>query len=85
MKPPALLGDSTSHNGKVKTASATFIVDGQPIALIGDIVSCPTHDDNPIIESGEGYSENGRKLAVKGSRSQCGSVILATPSGAKFE
>jgi uncharacterized Zn-binding protein involved in type VI secretion len=85
MKSPALMGDDTSHNGKVKTASATFMVDGRRIALIGDIVSCPTHGDNPIIESGEGYSESGRKLAVQGCRSQCGSVILATPSGARFE
>ncbi len=84
MKDPALLGDPTSHNGVVKTASSTFVVGERRIALIGDIVSCPTHGDNPITESGEGYSENGRKLAVHGCRSQCGSIIQATPSGAKF-
>lgn len=85
MKDPALLGDPTSHGGLVKTASTTFVMDGRRVALVGDIVSCPIHGDNPIVESGEGYSENGRKLAVHGCRSQCGSVILATPSGARFE
>ncbi|MBY4730387.1 PAAR domain-containing protein [Cupriavidus pauculus] len=85
MKDPARLGDPTSHDGMVKTASSTFFVDGRRVALIGDIVTCPKHGDNPITESGEGYSENGRSLAVHGCRSQCGSVILSTPSGAKFE
>ncbi len=66
MKGPALLDDPTSHHGVVKTASSTFVVGERRIALIGDIVTRPEHGDNPIIESGEGYCENGRKLAVHG-------------------
>jgi uncharacterized Zn-binding protein involved in type VI secretion len=85
MKNPVCIGDDTSHGGKVKSASATFVVDGRRVALVGDIVSCPAHGDNPITEGGDGYTENGRKLVVHGCRSQCGSVILATSSGAKFE
>lgn len=84
MKDPALIGDDTDHGGKVKTASSTFLIGERRVALLGDLVSCPEHGDNPIIESGEGYCEDGRKLALHGCRTASGSIILATPSGAKF-
>lgn len=84
MKDPVLLGDATSHQGVVKTASSTFVIGGRRVALVGDIVSCPKHGDNPIVEGGEGYSEHGRRLVVHGCRSQCGSIVLAAPSGARF-
>ncbi|SAL74768.1 PAAR repeat-containing protein [Caballeronia arvi] len=75
------LDDPTSHGGNVITASSTFDLDGRRVALLRDIVSCPEHGDNPIIESGEGYDEGGRKWIVDGCRSQCGSVVRATSTG----
>jgi uncharacterized Zn-binding protein involved in type VI secretion len=50
--------------GIVKTASSTFSIDGRIVALLHDIVSCPEHGDNPIIECADGYSEGGRKWTV---------------------
>lgn len=35
------LGDSTDHGGKVISASSTTIIQGKPLARIGDMVSCP--------------------------------------------
>ncbi|RZT31312.1 PAAR domain-containing protein [Cupriavidus agavae] len=84
MKTPALLGDRTSHGGSVKTASSTFLIHGRRVALVGDVVSCPVHGDNPITEGGNGYSENARKLVVDGCRTACGSTIIAGAPGAKF-
>lgn len=34
-----LLGDNTTHGGKVISVSSTMIVDGKKVALVGDMVS----------------------------------------------
>ncbi|KVL28313.1 hypothetical protein WT21_16525 [Burkholderia territorii] len=84
MKTPVCLGDSTTHGGVVKTASSTFDLDGRKVALLHDVVSCPEHGDNPIIECGEGYSESGRKWVVHMCRTQCGSQVIARSTGMKI-
>lgn len=82
MTKPVCLGDPTSHGGIVKTASSTFELEGgRHVALFRDIVTCPQHGDNPIIDCAEGYEEDGRKWVVDGCRSQCGSVVRATVEG----
>lgn len=52
MKGFVLLGDKTTHGGTVISASSTMTVNGKPVALIGDKVSCPVkgHGVNAIIE-----------------------------------
>ncbi|WEY41568.1 PAAR domain-containing protein [Paraburkholderia sp. SUR17] len=85
MKPPVCLGDPTTHGGVIKTASSTFNLDGRKVALWYDIVSCPQHGDNPIIECAEGYSEDGRKWAVHLCRTQCGSQVIARSTGMNIE
>jgi len=82
MKQPVCLGDDTSHGGNVKTASSSFSLNGgRKAALVGDLVSCPLHSDNPIVEGGKGFSDLGRPLAVGGCRTQCGSVLIASNPG----
>ena len=39
-----LLGDKTSHGGKVISASSSITVDGKKAALVGDMVNCPVMD-----------------------------------------
>lgn len=39
--PIVRLGDSTSHGGKVISASTIHFVDNIGIARVGDIVTCP--------------------------------------------
>ncbi|SAL60725.1 PAAR domain-containing protein [Caballeronia humi] len=74
---PVCIGDSTTHGGKVIEATSTFSLDGKKVALEGDLVSCPEHGTNPIIEGGSGYIENGRALVVHHCRTQCGSLVIA--------
>ncbi|WP_250865552.1 PAAR domain-containing protein [Caballeronia sp. INSB1] len=81
MKNPVCKGDPTSHGGVVKTASSSFDIDGRMVALLHDIVTCPQHGDNPIIESGEGYEEDGRKWVADGCLTRCGSVVHAATKG----
>ncbi|SAL27665.1 hypothetical protein AWB73_02149 [Caballeronia turbans] len=66
MKNPVCKGHPASHGGVVKTASSSFDIHGRMVALEHDIVSCPLHGDNPIIEHGEGYEEDGRKWVADG-------------------
>ncbi|AXF22676.1 PAAR domain-containing protein [Burkholderia pyrrocinia] len=84
MKIPVCLGDTTTHGGIVKTASSTFTLDGRKVALHHDIVSCPEHGDNRIIESGEGYREGNRNWVVHRCRTACGSEVIASSTGMKI-
>jgi uncharacterized Zn-binding protein involved in type VI secretion len=81
MKNPICLGDTTTHGGVVKTASATFTLDGRGLALLHDIVSCPERGDNPIIEDADGYSEGGTKWVVDRCATRCGSQVIAGTRG----
>nr|WP_175836577.1 PAAR domain-containing protein [Burkholderia anthina] len=83
-KLPVCQDDATTHGGIVKTASSTFDLDGRKVALLHDVVSCPEHGDNAIIECAEGYSEGGRKWAVHMCRTQCGSQVIASSTGMKI-
>jgi uncharacterized Zn-binding protein involved in type VI secretion len=75
-----LLGDKTTHGGEVISASSTTIVQGKPVALVGDLVICPIpgHGVNAIVEGCEDWSENGRALVVNGCRSVCGCQMISS-------
>ncbi|GLQ50734.1 PAAR domain-containing protein [Dyella flava] len=81
MKVPACLGDPTSHGGKIITASSSYVFHSRKAAVLDDLVSCPIHGDNPIVESGDGFSDEGRSLVVSGCRSRCGAVVLPGDAG----
>ncbi|WP_133147721.1 PAAR domain-containing protein, partial [Enterobacter hormaechei] len=36
-----VLGDATTHDGKVTSASSSFDISGKNAALLNDTVSCP--------------------------------------------
>lgn len=73
-----LLGDRTTHGGQVITATSTHDVHDQLVALVGDLVSCPAHGVNAIVEGCTDWSENGRALVVNGCRSACGCQVISS-------
>lgn len=73
-----VLGDATSHGGKVVSVSSTFEIEGKNVALLNDSVSCPEHGSNPIVECDMSYEENGRGIVAHGCKSACGSEIYAS-------
>ncbi|QTO51829.1 PAAR domain-containing protein [Burkholderia latens] len=83
-RPAVCLGDATTHGGVVKTASSTFDLDGRKVALLHDVVTCPEHGDNPIVECSEGYSEGDRKWVMHMCRTHCGSHVIANSTGMKI-
>ena len=68
-----LLGDNTTHGGKVISASSTMIVDGKKVALVGDMVSCPVsgHGTNPIVEGSPEWISDGCKCL-------CGCKVISS-------
>lgn len=78
--PVVRLGDSTSHGGKVISASTTHLIDGIGIARVGDQVVCPMpgHGINPIIEGAPTYLIGGRMVALQGHHSACGCTLISS-------
>ncbi|MBK5373401.1 PAAR domain-containing protein [Pseudomonas sp. TH43] len=69
-KPVARLGDPGSHDENITTGSSPIFVNSMPVALVGDIYSCPIHGSNPITTGaphvfGLGKDSNRRPLYVK--------------------
>jgi uncharacterized Zn-binding protein involved in type VI secretion len=77
-------GDSTSHGGRVLACTATNIVDGRSLALLGDMVSCPKCGGvYPIVDVKPlGMTFDGRPVASEGDKTACGASLIATQSTA---
>ncbi len=74
-----VLGDATTHGGKVLSASSGFEINGKLAALLNDTVSCPEHGANNIIECDvSAYEENGRGIVLHHCKTQCGSLVIAS-------
>ncbi|MGO4813698.1 PAAR domain-containing protein [Cupriavidus sp. 2MCAB6] len=80
-----VVGDKTSHGGRVITGSPSDRIDGQPIARKGDLVDCPMrypdgrlHGVNPIIEGDDSHMLDGRPIALHGHRSECGCTLIGS-------
>lgn len=77
-----VVGDSTSHGGVVISGSPIRLLDGKPIARLGDMVSCPLkypnkkpHGINPIIEGEPAFGINGVPVALHGHKTACGCTL----------
>ncbi|OCG20164.1 hypothetical protein A9G11_09735 [Gilliamella sp. wkB108] len=82
MKNVIRLGDSTSHGGKVITASSKLIVFNKGVARIGDLVTCPIkgHGVNPIIEGDPQFIDEGKPVAFNGHKTACGCALMSSLS-----
>lgn len=74
------LGDPTTHGGCVISASSTTTVEGKPVALIGDLVSCPIigHGVNRIIEAAKRSFSDGKAIVMDQCLCECGCRVLST-------
>ncbi len=73
-----VLGDKTSHNGTVISASPFSDSHGKPIARMGDQVSCPKCNGVfPISEGDASFIDDGKPVAYHGCKVSCGAVLIA--------
>ena len=77
-RPQARLGDTSSHGGTVITGSVTTIVNGRPMARMGDMHVCPIpgHGVTPIVSGSLDTATDGRPNARMGDMAGCGAVIV---------
>lgn len=75
------LGDPTDHGGQVVGSGAPYyLVDGIPVALLGDPCSCPKrgHHNCVIAEGDPDHRINGVPVAYAGHKTSCGATLIAT-------
>ncbi len=75
-------GDKTTHGGVILTGSDRIKVKGRRAARQGDLVSCPIHGENRIVDGSSRMTDGGIPLACDGHATECGSILIATSPGA---
>lgn len=71
------LGDTSSHGGAVVTSAAFTSVEGKLVARVTDILDCPIHGPNPIVEGSGQHSVEGQKVARQGDHTACGASLIS--------
>lgn len=73
------LGDATSHGGKVTSACSDFEALGKPIALNGDMTSCPQCKGSfPIQVASSDRKHHGKAVAYDGDKTACGATLISS-------
>ncbi|OCF92572.1 hypothetical protein B6D12_07270 [Gilliamella apicola] len=71
-KQVAILGDATNYGGRIITASGQGYSDGEGIALLGDLASCPKcNSTGRIIEGADNFIIDGKPVAYDGCIVAC--------------
>lgn len=71
------LGDTSTHGGTVITSAAKSVFEGKLGARIGDILACPIHGPNPIVEGSPNTICEGKELARHGDHTACGAALIS--------
>jgi uncharacterized Zn-binding protein involved in type VI secretion len=77
-RPQARLGDISSHGGVIITGAMQTVVNGRPVARMGDLHSCPIpgHGVTSIVSGGLNTVTEGIPNARIGDVTACGAVIV---------
>lgn len=77
-RPQARLGDISSHGGVIITGAMRTVVNGMPVARMGDLHSCPIpgHGVTPIVTGSLDTVTEGLPNARIGDVTACGAVIV---------
>lgn len=73
----SVVGDKLTHGAVIVTGSPTRKANGQQVARLGDMVDCPLHGMNPIVQiiANMPYTD-GSPTAHETAKAQCGAIIL---------
>lgn len=69
--------DTSDHGGAVVTAASKSAVEGRLIARLFDILECPLHGPQPIIEASPDTYCEGRPVARHGDHAACGAALIS--------
>jgi uncharacterized Zn-binding protein involved in type VI secretion len=71
------LGDTSTHGGAVITSASKSLAEGALIAREGDILDCPLHGPNPIVEHSAKMLAEGKWVARHGDHTACGAALIS--------
>lgn len=75
--PYIVLGCPTTGGGKVITGNSSFLIEGIPVACVGDKATCPKHKTVATIVSGDPYMlVMGKAVARVNDKLSCGCKLL---------
>jgi len=76
------VGDTTSHGGEVISGADSWLIEGKPVARIGDRVTCPSCNNGVynIVEGEEMMQVFGQNVAFEGHRTSCGASLISSLS-----
>lgn len=75
------VGDIGTHGAVVTTGSPTSKIRGRPIARLGDLVNCPMHGVNRIVNVGGTAKVDGLLIARAGDGTECGCILIGSQPG----
>ena len=70
-------GDTSTHGGTIVTSASKTLCEGELVAREGDILDCPIHGPNPIVEHSEKLFVEGKQVARQGDLAQCGAALVS--------
>lgn len=73
-----VVGDQTSHGGEVLTGSSHPAIGGKTIARLNDLVNCPEHGVNKIVEAHPTFTVDGLRVALHGHHTECGCTLIGS-------
>lgn len=73
-----LRGDTSTHGGAVVTSASKTMAEGKLIARKTDILSCPLHGPQPIVEGSPDTLCEGHEIARHGDHAACGAALIAS-------
>ena len=81
-----VLGDATTHGGKVTSASSGFDISSKNAALLNVTVICPKYGINKIIECYvSAYDKNKYVIVLHGCKTQCGASVSASTQNMELD
>ncbi|ODC03130.1 hypothetical protein BFW38_05805 [Terasakiispira papahanaumokuakeensis] len=73
-----VVGDITSHGGTVVSGQPNYLLEGIPVACVGDAVVCKIHGPGVIIEGHPTWTINGKPVALHGHQTSCGATLISS-------
>lgn len=78
-QPYIVVGDKTSGGGVVLTGAPTTVINGKPMARVGDRATCQKHRGIFSIKTGDpDWDIDGQAAARNGDKLDCGCVLIAS-------
>ncbi len=77
------LGDTSTHGGAMITSASKTLYNGILCCRIGDILDCPIHGPNPVVEGSAKQIVEGQPLARQGDHTACGAALISGQSSSE--